>query len=44
MIGSTMTCAGMRAIIIGAAAAAAAVGVLAVPAQTSSWSSYIGNA
>ncbi|MFE1953262.1 hypothetical protein ACFW9D_22670 [Streptomyces sp. NPDC059524] len=38
-----MTRAGKRAVIIGAAAAAAAVGVLAVPAQASSWSSSLSN-
>jgi hypothetical protein len=36
-----MTRAGKRAVIISTAAAAAAVGVLAVPAQASSWSSSI---
>ncbi|MCX4611016.1 hypothetical protein [Streptomyces mirabilis] len=44
MTGSTMTRAGKRAMIISTAAAAAAVGVLAVPAQASSWSSYITSA
>ncbi|MFF7095923.1 hypothetical protein ACFY9A_26530 [Streptomyces rubradiris] len=38
----TMARAGKRAMIIGAAAVAA-VGVLAVPAQASSWSSYLSN-
>jgi hypothetical protein len=44
MTGSTVTRAGKRAMIIVTAAAAAAVGVLAVPAQASSWSSYISDA
>ncbi|WDO07778.1 hypothetical protein ME763_20120 [Streptomyces murinus] len=44
MTDSSMTRAGKRAVIIGTAAAAAAVGVLAVPAQASSWSSYISSA
>ncbi|MFB9739212.1 hypothetical protein ACFQE4_13965 [Streptomyces thermocoprophilus] len=44
MTGSTMTRAGKRTMIIGTAAAAAAVGVLAVPAQASSWTSYLSNA
>ncbi|MEV5344334.1 hypothetical protein [Streptomyces achromogenes] len=38
----TMARAGKRAMIIGAAAVAA-VGALAVPAQASSWSSYLSN-
>ncbi|MGQ4400114.1 hypothetical protein ACN6K4_006289 [Streptomyces hayashii] len=44
MTGSMMTRAGKRAMIIGTAAAAAAVGVLAVPAQASSWTSHISSA
>ncbi|MFG2684039.1 hypothetical protein [Streptomyces sp. NPDC048392] len=44
MTGSTMARAGKRAMIIGTAAAAAAVGALAVSAQASSWSSYLSNA
>ncbi|MEU7557295.1 hypothetical protein [Streptomyces eurythermus] len=42
MTGLTMARAGKRAMIIGAAAVTA-VGVLAVPAQASSWSSYLSN-
>jgi hypothetical protein len=42
MTGLTMARAGKRATIIGAAAVAA-VGALAVPAQASSWSSYLSN-
>ncbi|MEU0676272.1 hypothetical protein ABZ330_25910 [Streptomyces sp. NPDC006172] len=44
MTDSTVVRAGKRAMIIGTAAAAAAVGVLAAPAQASSWSSYLTNA